>query len=247
MSSVRAVKTEAVGAGPCDPPASPERLQTMPCNTLKCPKNPKCAGKQDIVLAVDVSGSMKQEGYDMMKQFVAEFFDSYLIDEDHAKFGIIEFSRLSKVVVPLTSDVAELKAGAEKMSFQRDNTRMFKAFSLAGNVLMEGRPDATSLVIVLTDGKPSMKWKTKVAARRLKESGTRIAVVPMGRPDDKVLLKQVASSKSDFINIIPNYDNLSKKMTKKINRIMTATCPMLENPPTETYWYEQMNPLLGKF
>ena len=39
---------------------------------------------------------------------------------------------------------------------------------------MEGRKSASSVVILLTDGKPSFQFSTKKAAQELRDSGVRV-------------------------------------------------------------------------
>merc|ERR1719389_296684 len=81
----------------------------------------------------------------------------------------------------------------DKISFQRGVTDMAQGLTLAKTILMEGRKEASSVVILLTDGKPSFKFATTKAATELREMGVRLVIVPIFLYGDPSFMEELAS------------------------------------------------------
>ena len=79
-------------------------------------------------------------------------------------------ARRVETVIGMTSDMAKVKSAVEAMEFKKGFTNMAQAFTLAENLLLlEGRKEAQSAVMTLTDGKPSFLPQTCATAMRLED------------------------------------------------------------------------------
>merc|ERR1719359_235252 len=118
--------------------------------------------------------------------------------------GVLEYSKEGKIVAPLQSSMDELVPMLDKITFQRGVTDMAQGFSLAKTILMEGRKDASSVVIMLTDGKPSFQFGDA-------DFMTELASDP---PEDNVLA-------------IGGLKHLAENTLEEAKKLMTATCAEL--------------------
>merc|ERR1719421_337801 len=75
----RLINTPKEGNGLCAAEMSEERFEQQECNVMECPPEPICKAKQDVIFAVDVSGSFKQTGFDTMMEFMHELMDLYVL------------------------------------------------------------------------------------------------------------------------------------------------------------------------
>jgi hypothetical protein len=228
-------KTEispAEGNGKCAHHKDMERFEQQTCNTLECPPSPICVAMQDVVLAVDVSGSLKQSGFDTMMTFVKDLTSLYTLGVNETQMGLLEYSKEGKIVSPLQNSMDELLPMIDKISFQRGVTDMAQGLTLAKTILMEGRKDASSVVILLTDGKPSFKFATTKAADELRAMGVRLVIVPIFMYGDPDFMEELASDPpEDNVIKIGGLEVLANDTMGEAKKIMTGTCAMLYQPP----------------
>jgi uncharacterized protein YegL len=142
--------------------------------------------KQDLVVAVDGSGSIKGAGFDIMKKFIKKLLSRYQTEYwgDHAvKIGIVVFGNgvimpdgktVSPAILakPLTFAMNEVEEAVEAMPFKKGFTNMAQAFSAAETAFIMGsRREASSAVMVITDGKPSFNFMTNEMVEQLDDKG----------------------------------------------------------------------------
>jgi hypothetical protein len=221
----------AEGNGKCLHHKDAERFEQQTCNTLECPPDPICVAMQDVVLAVDVSGSLKQTGFDTMMNFVRDLSSLYTLGVNETQMGVLEYSKEGKIVAPLQNSMEELGPMLDKITFQRGVTDMAQGLSLAKTILMEGRKEASSVVILLTDGKPSFKFSTTKAATELRDMGVRLVIVPIFLYGDPAFMEELASDPpEDNVIKIGGLEVLANDTLGEAKKIMTGTCAMLYQP-----------------
>jgi hypothetical protein len=221
----------AEGNGKCLHHKDAERFEQQTCNTLECPPAPICVAMQDVVLAVDVSGSLKQSGFDTMMTFVKDLVSLYTLGVNETQLGVLEYSKEGKIVAPLQNSMEDLAPMLEKISFQRGVTDMAQGLSLAKTILMEGRKEASSVVILLTDGKPSFKFATTKAANELRDMGVRLVIVPIFLYGDPAFMEELASDPpEDNVIKIGGLEVLANDTMGEAVKIMTGTCAQLYEP-----------------
>merc|ERR1719384_2134424 len=65
------------GQGKCPTIKNPDRFENMKCNNQDCVGDEICIAKQDLVIALDASGSLKEKGYDIVRGFAANLTKRY--------------------------------------------------------------------------------------------------------------------------------------------------------------------------
>lgn len=142
----------------------------------------------DIILAVDVSGSMKAEDFKpknrlgVAKEVVADFIDGRVSD----RIGMVVFAAESFTQCPLTLDydvLLELLGSIEIGIIDEKSTAIGMAIATATNRLRESGAES-KIVILLTDGRNNAGEIDPVtAARAAKALGIKIYTVAAGTPE----------------------------------------------------------------
>lgn len=114
----------------------------------------------DIVLAVDLSGSMRAEDFTLKgkranrltvaKDVIGDFINS----RQHDRIGVVAFAQRAYTVCPLTLDYAWLLENVERLEIGmiEDGTAIGSGLSSALNRLQESQAES-KIVILLTDGR----------------------------------------------------------------------------------------------
>jgi Ca-activated chloride channel family protein len=142
----------------------------------------------DLMLAIDVSGSMQSLDYkkddqpisrvDIVKQAVAKFIDARPED----RMGIVEFSGAPYLISPLTMDHDWLTQGLERVQTNtiEDGTAIGDAIAMCVNRLRD-QPSKSKIIVLLTDGENNMgKVPPLLAAQAAKALGVKIYTIGAG-------------------------------------------------------------------
>ncbi len=156
----------------------------------------------DIVIALDISGSMKAEDFQPYNRlYVAkEEIESFISKRVSDRIGLVVFARTAFTQCPLTLDYQVLKTFLEQVDFGiiDDGTAIGTALATAVNRLKDS--DAKSKVIILlTDGvNNSGEIDPLTAAKIAKTFDMRVYTIGVGRPgksqytvDDPIFGKRV--------------------------------------------------------
>merc|ERR1719487_2046097 len=159
-----------IGAGRCPAKDSGERLDRKQCNQNKCVGDEMCTSKLDLVIAIDGSGSMTETGFSVLRTFAEKFVRRLKGSEDMVRAGVVQFGNgaldPSKQVVsdaiaslPLSTDMSQAASTISGLGFQQGFTNLAQAAMKSRDLLRlaDPRPGAKSVVVVLTDGRPSFK------------------------------------------------------------------------------------------
>mmetsp|Transcript_14734 Transcript_14734/g.36222 ORF Transcript_14734/g.36222 Transcript_14734/m.36222 type:complete len:945 (-) Transcript_14734:148-2982(-) len=233
---VRAVEKSARGAGRCAKPLHSSRYERQPCNTNDCPPDPVCDAKMDIVFVVDSSGSWTEKGYKVLRKFLDGYLTKYKMDKSHVKIGIVEFSKDAHIIQPMTFDrETMLKNMEEKLQYRRGLTDMAQGLLTAEKVLLDGRKDAQSEVIVLTDGKPSFKFATANAAKKLTRNGVRLIFMPIRTYGNSPFLLSWAThpGKENVFRVKAGLAELEERMGEWQTKLLVSTCSQIYSPLLE--------------
>merc|ERR1719359_1515285 len=197
------------GNGKCPKRKSKMRYGLKDCNSHECVGDEICVAKQDLVLAIDGSGSLQESGWTTLKGFAAKLIDKYMgtyYGYEDMKIGVVQFGNgeIEKdgsvagavEVLGLTSDMGKVKKAVEGMSFLKGFTNMAQAFTSAEKLfLLEGRQLAQSAVLTLTDGKPSFLFQTAEKVMQLRDKHTKLFFAPVTefKGEEMKLMKKWAS------------------------------------------------------
>ena len=65
------------GFGKCPKEDGPERAAEQECNQQDCAGDEICVAQQDLIIAVDGSGSVQEGGFNTMKNYALNLFEKY--------------------------------------------------------------------------------------------------------------------------------------------------------------------------
>mmetsp|Transcript_65519 Transcript_65519/g.213335 ORF Transcript_65519/g.213335 Transcript_65519/m.213335 type:complete len:887 (-) Transcript_65519:188-2848(-) len=250
----------ARGTGKCFEPYSAERWELKDCNMDSCQSmltgtnrtTLKCVSKVDIIVMLDGSGSLGEDGWAKSKSLSEKLIDAMVGGDDKVKVAFQLFSGpktwgayekctgvaegagapdLAKDceirwVSHFTNDTASVAAWVKEMQYPAATTLTSVALAEAQGELMNGREDANSVVIIITDGSPMSAIRTKQAATRLKEKA-RVIWVPVGRSAPFELISELAS-KPESDHVVKVLDIKMMDSPKVVNTIIADTCPKVE-------------------
>jgi len=241
------------GQGKCPLAKSPVRYEKEKCNTQACIGDEICIAKQDLVIALDASGSLKEKGYEIVRSFAAnltkkyksKYFGSPAIKMGVALFGnghLIDLNDGSGGTTiqpainlqPLTFDLEKVETEIGKTKWQRGFTNMAQVFTTSDTMLGQGgREEAQSAVMVISDGKFSFKYQTAEKAQELKDKNVQIYMAPITASRGKYLfeLMQWASQpwQTNFERI-PGLEALAHNNAIFAQKLVAKFCPDAFSP-----------------
>ena len=164
----------------------------------------------DLVFALDGSEGLAKKGFDKIKNHTVAMLDNFTISEPETHVGIIEFSDEPNVIFPLNevfeANLAKDKiraivpsAGKERVT----DEALRKAADKVFNPKSGGRPGASKVLIIVTNGKSTGKEPPKRAIKPLKEKGVRVYVVNIGEDTDKDELKDIVPTEKNIYPVTP--------------------------------------------
>ena len=159
----------------------------------------------DLVFAVDGSESLTKEGFGEIKVLVENIIDNYKISQSETHVGVIEFSDQAKVILPLNQifDAGSIKDEVQRMipsggKGTVTDEALRKSADDVFAVKSGGRPGASKVLIIVTDGKSTGKEPPKSAVKPLKEMGVRVYVVKIGKDSDVNELKEIVPTEKNI-------------------------------------------------
>ena len=179
----------------------------------------------DLVFALDGSESLAQKGFDKIKDLVKAMIDNYTISETETHVGVIEFSDKANVILQLNKlfeptsikdEVQRIIPSGGKETVTDEALR--KSADELFDVKSGGRPGASKVLIIVTDGKSTGKEPPKRAVKPLKEKGVRVYVVNIGEDTDKDELKDIVPT-DENIYPVKNPDEVPDVATKLVDDI----------------------------
>lgn len=247
-AKTRHVVVPTRGSGRCPKAESRKRLRHETCNTHACQGDERCLAKQDLILAVDSSGSLQEEGFNTLKQLAAALvarYDAEAYGAPAMRVGVVEFGNgavsadgtvsAALSVLPLEGDLAKVKTAVEGMAFLKGFTNMAQALSAAETALMlGGRKEAVSKILVITDGKPTFKYQLQEKFRDISDKHIAVHAVVVGdssedQEDLNFLQTLVPPPSAANFNFIPAHD-LKTNMKTWVDRVLTSSCPRSQSP-----------------
>jgi len=234
------------GQGKCPTEASVERWEEDTCNAHDCIGDEVCIAKQDLIIALDSSGSLREDGFHILRDFTANLtlkYKSEYYSQDAVRIGLLVFGNgqletqpdgsttISPAILvePLTDDFEDLRAKTRALTWQRGFTNMAQALTLADVMLTQkGRQDAQSAILILSDGKYSFKYQTAERAQELKDKNIQLYMAPVTDFQDKDLenLKLWASQPWETnYELVPGLAAVKENMDIFAQKLVVKFCP----------------------
>jgi len=251
LTRVKTVVTPAVGQGACPADVSNERLQSKSCNTQPCVNATSvvmtCVAKIDVILLLDGSGSLGTYGWEQTKKAGSTLARAMKGD---TQLAVLLFSgptgyrylwictgqiagkpRMKEDcgiewVSHFTNKTDQVATDIENLQFPKKTTLTSLALSTAETELSQGRQDATSIVVVVTDGKPMSKRNTWRAVKSIRKKA-RLMFVPVGRYVPRRLMRWWASRPWKE-NVVEGFSFSVLGSPKFLNKILADSCPDIQ-------------------
>jgi uncharacterized protein YegL len=156
------------------------------CNNFKCNGDEICIAQQDLIIGIDASGSLTEDGFNTIKTYTETLLKRYQTEyfgQAAMKLGVMLFGNgkimedgktvsPARNLQPLTDDMTLVTAAVSGATYYRGFTNMAQAFSMAEDMLIKkGRKGYQQSVMLITDGKPSFAWMTNEMVEQLDDKG----------------------------------------------------------------------------
>jgi hypothetical protein len=244
------IEHEAEGAGTCAGEWSTKRLQYKECKMHRC-DTPKvdeplaCNKTLDIILLLDGSGSLGEEGWEA-EITAAKFFIGAFKGSGKASMAVILFSGPRtwsgvskctgkngatvsledcgiKTVSHFTEDLEKVEELVTGLTWPMGSTLTSLALMTAKAEMTLARADVHSMVVVFTDGRPLSFRKTTEAARTIRKSA-RLVWVPVTKFAPLKQIKEWATRRwQENVIKVDSFGDL--KSPTVVTHIIADICP----------------------
>jgi hypothetical protein len=244
------VEHEAEGAGKCADEWSTKRLQYKQCALHRC-DTPEisepltCNKTLDIILLLDGSGSLGEEGWEA-EIMAAKFFIGAFKGSGKANMAVILFSGPRtwsgvskctgknaasapleecgiKTVSHFTEDLEKVEELVTGLSWPQGSTLTSLALMTAKAEMTLARADVHSMVVVFTDGRPLSFRKTTEASRTIRKSA-RLVWVPVTKFAPLKQIKEWATRRwQENVIKVDSFGELKKPDV--VTHIIADICP----------------------
>lgn len=148
----------------------------------------------DMVVALDVSRSMLARDIEPNRLQRAKRELSQQLTERGAfhgqnRLGLIAFAGATSLRLPLTTDHAAFRTKLEQLrigSVPRGGTAIAKAIDAATDLFSISPPDATKIILLVTDGEDHEENPVEAARNAYKEHGIHVYTVAAGDPNSTI-------------------------------------------------------------
>ena len=223
--------------------------------TLRVTAAPKSeAFPADIALVLDRSGSMRGAPMAALKAAARDFVDALAKGTDKVsgqnRIGVISFASTATEDAPLTQDVAALDGAIDALE-GLGNTNTGYAFAAAETMLDGAGGQNRKMVILFTDGEPTIGPDPTPVAERLRSKGAEIYCIGFEGSDgiNIELLNAWASAPADeHVLIAPTAQQIEDAFGKIADDLVTpgATNIVIHELPAGEFSIESVDePTLG--
>jgi len=216
----------------------------------------QCHSKVDVILVLDGSGSLGSTGWKHTKKFAEIFTEAFASSRADVELAILLYSGprtwsgvgrcmgetkdappsdpdwLDKIcklhwVQHFSADMEKTRANIDAMVWPKGGTLTSLAIGTASNELALGRKDASSIVVVVTDGRPLSFKRTNDASRQIRKSA-RLMWVPVSKfaPLKKIKLWAYRRWEENVV-IVEDFKKLSG--TETIDHLIADICPKVDH------------------
>ncbi|KAI8482457.1 biological adhesion, partial [Branchiostoma belcheri] len=182
---------------------------------------PRCGVEMDLVLVLDDSGSVGADNFNTLKEFVKRLTTQFDFGQGAIRLGILQYSTAVTTVVSLNSydTLEDINTAVDDMIYKGGGTNthlvLYELVNNAFSVQNGGRPTASKVAVVITDGMSTQPITR--AVQDVKAAGIIVYTMGVGTGTDQSELQQIASS-PDRVFGASNYDSLLTMTGSLANR-----------------------------
>ncbi|XP_019627190.1 PREDICTED: von Willebrand factor A domain-containing protein 2-like [Branchiostoma belcheri] len=182
---------------------------------------PRCGVEMDLVLVLDDSGSVGADNFNTLKEFVKRLTTQFDFGQGATRLGILQYSTDVTTVFSLNSydTLEDINTAVDDMIYKGGGTNthlaLYELVNNAFSVQNGGRPTASKVAVVITDGMSTQPITR--AVQDVKAVGIIVYTMGVGTGTDQSELQQLASS-PDRVFGASNYDSLLTMTGSLANR-----------------------------
>jgi hypothetical protein len=246
------------GFGKCPTADSRNRYAKGSCNEQACKGDEICTANQDLVIAMDGSGSVRAEGFVILKKYLETLLGRYQTEywgSEAVKIAIVLFGNgvimpdgktVSPAILstPLTFDMTHVMDTVKNLPFKKGFTNMAQAFATAETAFIQGsRRGSHSAVMVITDGKPSFNFMTTEMVEQLDDKAITRYFFLINEEDlssaSNKLMKAWASQpwETNLVHVPGGLALLDADMDLWADKALVKFCPAAYSP-SDAMWEE---------
>jgi hypothetical protein len=223
------------------------RFEEQECNVQDCVGDEICVAVQDLVIAIDGSGSVREGGFNTLRNYAIDLLSKYRSEyfgSPAMKVGLVEFG--NGIIMPdgvtvspamnvhtISSDLDSVKSAMEGMVQKKGFTNMAQAFALAETMYTSsGRKGSQSALLIITDGKPSFLFQTNELVEQLDDKGVQrfFVVVTEDMKAVDVMKKWASAPWETNLLHVPGISPLEADIGVWSQKALTLFCPMAMSP-----------------
>ena len=153
--------------------------------------------KIDLVIALDESGSVGSQNFEIMKKFVEDITSHFVVSYSATRVAIVTWSTRTTLEFDFNKYINDdgVKKGIKKIRYSRGWTATGDALNfIRRNLFSQSSSDAKKVLFVLTDGRSNrQRYKPTTEAKLLKDAGVEIFTFGIGRSVNDYELVAIAS------------------------------------------------------
>jgi uncharacterized protein YegL len=165
------------------------------------PPQPATCGL-DIILVIDVSGSIDGSEYKLIEEAYHNFTKSFLVDVPNSttKFSIVMFGSSAAIQIENSDDLIAINNAISNRRTDIGSRTNFKDALIKVQNIPDLRPSVTNIVIFASDGLPNLgggDYVNEADKIKLSNGGTRIVTLGIGPSADINCLKSISGPNVD--------------------------------------------------
>ncbi|XP_059146144.1 matrilin-2-like [Physella acuta] len=183
-------------------------------DVTKCDEIVPCKTLADIIFAMDASGSIGLDNYNIQLEYASRLVSQFNISKEAAQFGAVVFSTDVQELFDLNkyNNLKSIQQALLAAPYPGETTMLNLALEHIEedkmfDVKSGGRPDSVKTVLILTDGKSTDPVKTEAAVKVLKSHHIKIICVGIGDAVSDSELSKIATTPDDVYKA-ENFESL---------------------------------------
>lgn len=196
-----------------------------PCCRLPCPPHTI----MDLVIVLDSSSSVKIHNWKKVVKFVGDVVEKLDLSHEASQVYVIRYNsevdENNQLLFTQSSNKTQIDAALASIPYDGRGTYTGKALSYLRSHLLRratNRPNATDVVLLLTDGRASDD--VKLISSQLRDDGVEMFAIGVGKARRKELL-EITGSRAKIWPTLNDFDELTEDAATRIgNYICEKSC-----------------------
>ena len=198
----------------------------------------RCFNTADVAFLLDSSGSIRDEDWELLINFVKQVVGSLLISEQDIHVAAVRYSTNARVQFGLDASyvTSEIQRRLDSIEKRDGQTNLREAIQITASQVFSGprngdRTDAPDVMVIISDGRTDDRPETIITANQARADNIEIIPVGIDIDGDMELLKAIASNPDDVDRLrVTSYRELSQR----INSLVNIICPDPAPPGTSS-------------